>query len=253
MLKLMVEDRSRLLHNWSTAELVEMADVRRVMRDVVGENVCPSNGTIARKWRKRFPEDSTPHPLMFNIHLNYPPPPAAVNPAFQPNGYHNPHHNLGLENFGSGGQFFQHRPPRSTYAWSKYQSTPAHDPGAEGWGDAVQHYYIVEDMLKLSPSQVLFLKENVKYRRDVEGWVRWFAMGGEVPSSNAVATTTPWDAGSRGVGGCGDWGWFDNNGETWGETLRLVLDERGLEVAEVLGEDGMGFGGDWGVVREEEE
>ncbi|KAF2095129.1 hypothetical protein NA57DRAFT_44805 [Rhizodiscina lignyota] len=214
-IKLVVQERSRLLHNWSTEELVEMADVRQVMRDVVGDNMCPSNGTIARKWRKRFPEDTTPHPLMFNIHLNYPPPATAMNPAFQPSGYHNPYNN--------------HRPSRSTYSWSKYQSTPAHDPGAEGWGDAIQHYYVVEDMLKLSPSQILFLKENVKYKRDVESWIRWFA-----------------------AAGCGDWGWFDNNGETWGETLRLVLAERGLEVANVLGEDGTGFDGDWGVVREEE-
>lgn len=252
LLKLVVHERALLLHNWSTAELVELADVRRVMRDVIAENVCPSNGTIARKWRKRFPEATGPGPLMFNIHLNYPPPPpTATNPAFQPSEYHSPPHAQHFQNGGynDDGLFFQHRQPqpRSTYAWSKYNATPAHNPGAEGWGDDIAHYYVVEDMLKLSPAQVLWLKENARLKREVEAGVAFFAAGGDVAMAGKTSITA--DA----MGWAYESGWFNNNGETFVETMKLVLSERGEVVDEVLGEDGMGFGGDWGVVRDDED
>ena len=81
------------------------------------------------------------------------------------------------------------------------------DPGAEGWGDSISHYYIVEDMLKLDPSQILWLKERKMGRMQVTEWLR----------------------------GLGDW--FENYGDTWGETANWVLGERSEDCEEVLGNE----------------
>lgn len=75
--------------------------------------------------------------------------------------------------------------------------------GAEGWGDDIPHYYVIEDMLKLCPDQILWLKENAPLKGMVESYVR----------------------------SLGDY-WFENNGETWGQTLEWVLDERGEDAGE---------------------
>jgi hypothetical protein len=195
MNKLLVQERSTLLHNWGTRELAEIADLHAVMRDVVHNNVCPSNGTIARKFKKRFP-DSNAHQLLFNIHLNYPPAPANSN-LFQSQ-YHSSPNVVP-------GQFHDNDMLVNKFGYSKYTATPYHEPGAEGWGDDISHYYIVEDMLKLDPEQILLLKEKAPLKRQVEAYVRSL---GE---------------------------WFENNGDTWTQTLEWVLRERGDDIGEVLG------------------
>jgi hypothetical protein len=197
------QKRAQLLHNWSTPELAEIADVHSVLREVVHSNICPSNGTISRKFKKRHPEMNDHH-LLFNIHLNYPA------PAFAPPPPHNP--------FTSNISQYHTHPPTlqsyfnttptfsARYATTKSKfNTSGYEVGAEGWGDDIPHYYIVEDMLKLDPEQILWLKENAPLKGMVEGYVR----------------------------GLGDW--FENNGETWGQTLEWVLDERGEDVGEFLG------------------
>ncbi|OAT10182.1 F-box domain-containing protein [Blastomyces gilchristii SLH14081] len=78
-----------------------------------------------------------------------------------------------------------------------------HEPGTEGWGDQIHHYYVVEDMMKLDPSQVLWLRENAPLKGQVESYVR--SMGD----------------------------WFDNNGETFGQTLEWVMNERGGDYMEL--------------------
>lgn len=172
--------RALLLHNWSNAELAEIEDVRRILRDVLRHNICPSNGTIQRKFRKRFPD--TNHQLLFNVHLNYPPPPSAAMQQLS---------------------IYHHRQmPSREHAYGKYQPSAWHEPGLEGWGDDVQHYYIVEDMLKLDPRQILWLKDNAPLKSQVERYVK----------------------------GMGEW--FDNNGETFGQTLESVLYARGEDVEE---------------------
>jgi len=193
---LMIHERSDLLHNWTTHELAEMADVHAVLRSVVHSNVCPSNGTIARRFTKRHPEQR--HALLFNIHLNYPAPsapPSAVPPSLL-SAYHSPpsafHSSAVLAS--------KHRA-----ACTRYTYAGGHDPANEGWGDDIGHYYVVEDMLKLDPAQILWLKENAPLKGMVERYVR----------------------------GLGDW--FENNGETWVQTLEWVLRERGEEVAAVYG------------------
>lgn len=85
----------------------------------------------------------------------------------------------------------------------KYASNASHEPGAEGWGDDVGHYYIVEDMLKMDPGQILWLRENAPLKGMVERYVKGF---GE---------------------------WFENNGETFGQTFDWVLEERGEDVGDL--------------------
>ena len=74
---------------------------------------------------------------------------------------------------------------------------------AEGWGDEVPHYYVLEDMLKLDPAQILWLRDRAPGKPLVEGYVR----------------------------GLGEW--FENNGETFGQTLEWVLAQRGEELGEL--------------------
>lgn len=193
--KLVIQKRAELLHNWSTLELAELADVHSILRDVVHHNICPSNGTIARKFRKRYPDND--HALLFNIHLNYPPPAHAAPP-------HNPFASLHAPTpLASHFQSAQSYVARS--AAGKFSLSAGHEIGAEGWGDDIPHYYVVEDMMKLDPEQILWLKENAPLKGMVEGYVRCM----------------------------GDW--FENNGETWVQTLEWVLDERGEDVGEFMG------------------
>ncbi|KAK4621945.1 hypothetical protein CLAFUW4_06856 [Fulvia fulva] len=181
-----MRERAMLLQNFSSNELAEMLDVHTVMRDLVANNICPSNGKIKQKFNKRFPESK--HQLLFNInmHLNYPPEPSAL-----ATDYYN-----------------------SSYGSTRYQSrlspTRWHEPGAEGWGDDIAHYYVIEDMMKLDPEQMLYLRNHCTLKAQVEVYIR----------------------------GLGEW--FGNNGETFTETLELVVKQRGGDLEELKGaiEDG---------------
>ncbi|KAK8225636.1 hypothetical protein HDK77DRAFT_135408 [Phyllosticta capitalensis] len=190
--------RSLLLHNWSTCELCEIADVYAVMRDVIDANVCPSNGTIARKFKKRFPDKDQNNQLLFNIHLNYPPPAPS---SFPSSPFHSSPNPGDMSGFHSDLPDFH---GNNRLHFFKYKSTPLHEPGAEGWGDDIPQYYVVEDMCKLEPDQVLYLKEHAPLKRQVEGCVR----------------------------SLGDW--FENNGQTWTHTLQKVLFDRGEEMDRVM-------------------
>lgn len=192
-LRHIVLERAQLLHNWSTIELAEIEDLRLVMEDIVQNHICPSNGTIQRKFRKRFPETS--HQLAFNIHLNYPSP-APVTPSSSL---------FDKPSASSIDQIFHTAHPTNfTDTTAKYRSKfrtdPFHDPGHEGWGDEIPHYYVVQDMMKLDPGQVLWLREHAPLKDQVEAFVR-----------------------SQGD-------WFRDNGETFGETLAWVMKERGDDV-----------------------
>jgi hypothetical protein len=195
VMRLVVQKRAGLLHNWSTIELAEIADVHGVVREVLRSSICPSNGTIAHKFKKRYPDNE--HHLLFNIHLNYPPQPTPP-----------PIHNPFLSQFQTtSSNLSSHFHSSSTFASrnaSKFALYPHHEMGSQGWGDDIPHYYVVEDMLKLDPDQIMWLKENAPLKGMVEGYVR----------------------------GLGDW--FENNGETWKQTLEWVLDERGEDVRDFL-------------------
>ncbi|KAL2795356.1 Brix domain-containing protein [Aspergillus keveii] len=188
-----VAERAQLLHNWSTAELAEIEDVRMVIGDIVQNHICPSNGTIQRKFRKRYPESN--HQLTFNIHLNYP---MAQN-GLTPYGFIDPNpnpieqyfHTTHATNFSNSGKYR-----------SRFRNDIFHEPGSEGWGDEIPHYYVVQDMMKLDPGQVLWLREHCLLKEHVETFVL----------------------------SLGDW--FRDNGETFGDTLEWVMNERGDDIGE---------------------
>lgn len=90
-----------------------------------------------------------------------------------------------------------------------------------GWGDEVTHYYLVEDVLKLHPGQILQLFRGAV--GEEEPVLRGFKGGGEQQRyGNGVVETF--------LAGMGEW--FYNNGETMAETIACVLEDRGEEDAE---------------------
>lgn len=68
-----------------------------------------------------------------------------------------------------------------------------------GWGDEISQYYVVESMMKLNPMQVVHLYDHAINKNEVETWL------------------------SQHVGE----EWFWDNGQTWLDTWRLVLYQRG--------------------------
>lgn len=172
-------ERAALLHNFSTRELAEMLDAQNIIRETISRNICPSNGTVHSKVQKRCPGNN--HQLLFNPHFNIDPP---VTSSYVSDYYHS---NVNATNR------FQ----------NKYTPTRNHEPGAEGWGDDISHYYVIEDMLKLDPEQLLWLKENAYFKGQVEAYVR----------------------------SLGDW--FDNNGETFVQTLQFVIAQRGEDLEDL--------------------
>jgi len=173
-----VHDRAALLHNYSTVELAELLDVHRMLRDVVANNICPSNGKIRQKFHKRHPESN--HQLLLNVHLDCAPPAAS--------------------SFARDGWFDESLIASANYH-ARLQPSRWHEPGAEGWGDDISHYYVVEDMMKLNPEQILFLRDRCLVKSEVEAYLREH---------------------------CGDW--FVNNGETLSETVGFVVKQRGGEM-----------------------
>lgn len=192
-----VMERSQLLHNWSTSELAEIEDVRNIIYDVVQNHICPSNGTIQRKFHKRYPEST--QQLAFNIHLNYPLANDNDSLFSNPSSHHCKSH---------AEQSFHSARPATVYNdpakyRSRFRNDLFHDPGEEGWGDEIRHYYVVQDMMKLDPGQVLWLREHALLKEEVETFVRSL---GE---------------------------WFRDNGETFGDTLAFVMKERGEDVLDL--------------------
>ncbi|MCJ1228988.1 hypothetical protein MMC12_005652 [Toensbergia leucococca] len=208
----LVRERAELLRCWPTAHLAEMLDMHAIMRSVLRSHICPSNGTVARKHRARFPDGSSSHVLSnTHIHLNYPPLSSSAL-LFQTH-FHSTNHGLF--------QWDQSRPS------SKYHY---HDAIlAEGWGDEIHHYYVVEDMLKLDPGQILLLRDSGVGKGD-------FGVGSG--SGGGVASKGVVEAFVRGLGE-----WFENNGETFQETVAWVIRERGGDGDEVKGEVEDGFEG----------
>ncbi|KAI9714791.1 MAG: hypothetical protein M1820_000080 [Bogoriella megaspora] len=264
LVKPVIEARAALLHNFNNLELAEMLDIHNVLRDVVGSNICPSNGAVARRFKKRMPDGS--HPLIFgwgsgvnvNIHVNYPvPAPTANSSMLNPsddNGLDSMFHShlIRMNSLQTSDPPFRSQFPHPQYSnlgrpsprtTDRYRPSALHDPASEAWGDAIAHYYVVEDMLKLHPGQVLYLKKHAPLKQDVLTSVRSWAAWGDTMSATqdlgAIAAAgvgvetgagLGWDIPCRGAAD-----WFDNNGETFVQTLEWVLGERGETLAEMLG------------------
>lgn len=208
-----VSERAQLLHNWSTTELAEIEDIRLIIFDIVRNHICPSNGTIRRKFHQRYPENN--HQLTFDTHWS-----SRFNPPTIVTGASD------MRN--SANQFFHAARPNdltesSVRYRSRFRNDLFHDPGSEGWGDEIPHYYIVQDMMKLDPGQVLWLREHAPLKEQVEAYVH----------------------------SLGDW--FRDNGETFGDTYEWVMRERGTDIEELrigVADQLLGIACKYGVMRE---
>lgn len=205
-----IRSRAALLRPWPSHELAEMLDLHAIFRDVLTFQICPSNSTVLRRHRARFPDD--PAPVLIHARLS----------SQQQNDSHNAPMVLQHQNHYAQ-EHFHGTPPLLSVSAGKYHSNGCSDV-AEGWGDEITHYYVVEDMLKLDPGQLRSLYESV--------------MTGAVPSTTtarkngyAAAITGNSKGGvvERFAAELGDW--FENNGETFGETLNWVIEARGEDAA----------------------
>ena len=180
MIRSVVLERAELLHNWSTKHLAEIEDFRDILRAVIQTRICPSNGQVKRKVQAAFPS--------LDSHGVY--------------SYHGTvsHHVPAL--YGEHFYTSQHG-QRTELSLARLHSAIRNELSFEGWGDEVFHYYVVEDMLKLNPGQILWLQDNAHLKWQVEAFTK--ALGE----------------------------WFDNNGETFGQTLDWVMGERSEDPCQV--------------------
>lgn len=204
-----VRTRAQVLRPWSGEQLAEMLDLHAVFRAILHSHICPSNGTVLRRHKQRFPGD--PFPLVSTTRATKNNDPLAD--------YHQ--------------AFFHSTPYVSRLSMAK--SHNQYGATVEGWGDEIAQYYVVEDMLKLDPGQLMHLFESLT---------------GQAGSDAEL--TAYYNFGSRKatvehfVAGLGDW--FENNGETLVETICFVVGERGGDGRE-LGE--LVEGGLEGICRRE--
>ena len=202
--------RAALLRPWPAPELAEIMDVQETLRDILAFHVFPSNASVLRRHSECWP-DST-HPFMLISR--------------------NMHH----RNYGS---------TLRTKTKANYQNDPypyvAGCPSAyhgkqtnilqEGWGDDITHYYVIEDMLKLNPQHILWLYQHVANERGWQEsdapilWIDRMVDGNHWPKTNPKLVKAMVEDISA--------PWFGNNGQTLGETLEFVAEERGEDGAEM--------------------
>lgn len=192
-----LRSRALLLRPWPAIELAEMLDVQYLLRGLLEYHICPSNGTVLRRHRSRYPHDQAPL-----IHNGYSKNPSSLQQQldFQ-------------------AKYFHSTPQVSRLLGCSSRDYNRRNGGGgviEGWGDEIAHYYVLEDMLKLDPGQIVWLYEHVA------------GSGSEAELVNGSAKDTV-QAFVNGVGG----EWFENNGETFGETVAFVVGERGGEMEDV--------------------
>ncbi|KAK4691370.1 hypothetical protein P7C71_g5615, partial [Lecanoromycetidae sp. Uapishka_2] len=189
-----VRMRALLLRPWPSQQLAEILDLQSIFRQVMHSQICPSNGTVLRRHKQRYPEDTIPYVITTGF--------AKARDEC-----------VGLQH----GHIYSTQQPVSRF---KSQRNTV----VEGWGDEITQYYVVEDMLKLDPGQLMYLFAGVT---------------GQI-GSDAASFGAGHDClmGAKGlvehfVAGLGEW--FENNGETLKETIGRVVEDRGEDFDAVLG------------------
>ena len=208
-LPLVVRTRAQVLRPWSGEQLAEMLDLHAIFRAILHSHICPSNGTVLRRHKQRFPDD--PFPLISTAKTTkYNDPLADFHQAF----FHSTPHVSRLSLARNHNQF---------------------GATVEGWGDEIAQYYVVEDMLKLDPGQLMHLFESLTGQA-----------GPDAELTTCYGFNSRKATVEQFVAGLGDW--FENNGETLVETICCVIGERGGDGTE-LGE--LVEGGLEGICRRE--
>ena len=167
-----VHDRCQLLRRWPSDELVHLLDIRNVFQKMLLSQICPSDGDVY--WR-------TSH----NTHFF----------DFRTLDRISDLRKIRLDVL-----FHNVRDPAVSDAVDNATAQERRDRMMTGWGDEVAQYHIVQSMLKLTPSQLLWLYEHAVNKTDVESYVD--QLGGD---------------------------WFWENGETLLHTIILILHDRGME------------------------
>jgi hypothetical protein len=142
-----VSQRTQLLHNWSTKELVEMADFKATMRALISTKVCPSDSMV----------QAMRH--LDGVYLPVPDVKEAIGLAARE--YFHTTRDIGCSD----------RDTRRDL-----------DGCWNGWGDPVTHYYVVEDFLKLDPGAMLWMYDHCQ-KWQVEDYLdslgEWFYNNGD--------------------------------------------------------------------------
>lgn len=213
-----VKSRAALLRAWNNGELAEMLDVHEILRSLVAFYICPSNGTVLRRFHERYPND--PKPDLITMRLKD-----------------------GTLIRRSEGCYFGYQ---EGGVWGTRRFCVNRD-SLQGWGTADQHYYIVEDMLKLEPGDIVWLYDYITLPtpRPITGTSpraiddNFHVCENTHPEPEDEATKCQIDATVTRE-------WFQNNGQTFVETMELVVGERGergdmawLKHAVAEGEEGI--------------
>jgi hypothetical protein len=100
----------------------------------------------------------------------------------------------------------------------------------DGWGDEVEQYHVLSDVMKLNPMLLMRLYEGALTKRDVLAFVEKWACRG---AGGGWGREVDQDQGEAdGLVGSGA-SWFWNNGQTLLHTWILVMHGRGLPVQEI--------------------
>jgi hypothetical protein len=218
-----VRDRCALLRTWSNEELSEIEDCRATLETLVGE-ICPTDGDVY--WRRG-------------------------GPAYDKYGSgHHQHHLLQgaarLKLASSRDEFYDSRSAAAllddnaidsdvdldrerfgTHAKNDYTAAELRERLMDGWGDDVEQYHILSDIMKLNPLLLMRLYEGALTKRDVLAFIEEWACRGV--SVGLQDHAEPEGHVLMGNGAS----WFWNNGETLLHTWILVMHGRGLPVQEI--------------------
>lgn len=132
--------------------------------------------------------------------------------------------------------FFHNTPYVSRLSMARNCHRQSYAAAVEGWGDEITQYYVVEDMLKCHPGQLMHLYQAVN------GQLDFSSDGGSCGALGTKGVVENF------VASLGDW--FENNGETLCETIGFVVGDRGGDVGDL--KEGVEDGWE-GIARKEDE
>lgn len=174
MIPSLVSERCQLLRTWSSGELLEIEDVRGILETMTA-SLCPTNGDVY--WRQ------------------------GCEPFYK-------------SSFGAGGRtravldtslFHDSRADALLEDSGSKPASEVREQTMEGWGDEIEQYHVLNDLLKLTPMQIMQLYESALTKQDIYQFIDEKAGGP----------------------------WFWNNGESMLHTWILVLHGRGSSVQEI--------------------
>lgn len=167
-----MEERSRLIRNWSTEEIAEIEDFRNIMR-IVLQSIC-----------------SIDDQAEYDIHSSY---------------LRSCHYQVGAPSsiFHSTFSRPMHAATLLTNTLHSGMSTLANFCGSET--GQIGQYYVLEDLMKLDPGEVMWLHENTRLNCHIPAHLESMGKGE----------------------------WFQNNGETFSQTIERVLSDRGEDIQDI--------------------